>query len=80
MFNNVYCYIFHKLYDSEHYNGSTIGFLGLENKHLEYSFNILSLPEAEILQNMYLTAVILYVQNGGLNDVCANANIGFWIP
>jgi len=25
-------------------------------------------------------AVILKIQNGGLNGVCANANINFWIP
>ena len=31
-------------------------------------------------QNMYIMAAILKIQDGGLNDVCANANIDFWMP
>jgi len=59
---------------------ATIEFVGPENKGLAYLFKSVSWLEAEISQNTYFMAAMLKIQNGGLNDVGANANINFWIP
>ena len=74
--DNPFC-LFH---DSENYLDITIGFLDPENIWLAYLYKFLSWLEAEILQNLYFVAAILKIQDGGLNVVCANANIDFWMP
>jgi len=69
--------------ESKHYFDTTVGFFGLENIGLAYIFKFLSQLEAEKSKNTLFYGGHFEnpkIQNGGLNDVCTNANINFWIP